>query len=123
MLFRQNSKGNLRQLPTNTLNKKILTADGADLKLDNKTIGRKGVCVDQEHPGYVKLTPVRELGRWCVSTRQKMSNRKTSLSAYWVDGKRKDVTADNMTVVLNFVAITLYYTSLKGIPDKRVDTH
>ena len=52
-----------------------------------------------------------------------MINRKTYLSAYWVDGKRKDVTADNMSVVLNFAAITLYYTSLKGIPDKRVDTH
>ena len=53
----------------------------------------------------------------------KRSNIKTSLSAYWFDGKRKDVTADNMSAELIFAATALNYPYLKGIPVKIVDTH
>ena len=72
---------------------------------------------------YAKFTPTRTLGRRFVSIHPKMSNRKTYLPAYWVDGKRKDVTANNMSASLKFTATTLYYTYLKGIPVERVDTH
>ena len=37
MFFRQNAKGDLRQLPRNTLGEEILSAYGATLKLDNNT--------------------------------------------------------------------------------------
>ena len=52
-----------------------------------------------------------------------MSNRKTYLSAYRVDGKRKDVTADNMIAVLKFAATTLDYLYLKDIPVNTVNIH
>ena len=35
ILFCQDAKGNLRQLPINALDKEILSADGETLKLDN----------------------------------------------------------------------------------------
>ena len=63
------------------------------------------------------------LGRRCVSIRQKFRNRKTYLLAYWVYGKRKDVTTDNMSALLKFVATTLDYLSLKGTPVERVEIH
>ena len=66
---------------------------------------------------------MRELGRPFVSIRQKISNRKTYLSEYWVDGKRKDVTDDNMSAALKFASTALDYTYLKGIPVERLDTH
>ena len=47
MFFRQDSKGNLRQLPINVLDKEIFSIDGETLKLDNQKNGRKGVCVYQ----------------------------------------------------------------------------
>ena len=47
MFFRQDAKGHLRQLPRNALDKDIVSADGATLKLDNQKNGWKGVCVYQ----------------------------------------------------------------------------
>ena len=47
MFFRQDDKGNLRQLPRNVLDKEIFSADGVTLKLDNHKNGRKGVCFYQ----------------------------------------------------------------------------
>ena len=55
-------------------------------------------------------------GRRCVSIFIKMSNKKKYLSAYWVEGKRKDVTADNMSVALKFAANALNYPYFKDIP-------
>ena len=51
-----------------------------------------------------------------------MSNRKTYSSEYWVEGKRKDVTADNMSVALKFAANALNYPYFKDIPVQGVDT-
>ena len=78
MFFCQNSKGHLRQLPINELNEEILSAYGATLKLDNQKNGWKGVCVYQEHNGDEKFSPVRALGRQCISIK-KMSNKKRYL--------------------------------------------
>ena len=77
----------------------------------------------QEHNGDEKVSLVGELGRRCVSIRPKMINRKTYLSAYWVDGRHKDVTADNMSAALKFAATVFDYLSLKVIPVERVETH
>ena len=66
MFFRQDAKGYLLQLPINALDKDILSADGATIKLDNQKNGWKGVCVYQKHNGDEKFRPVRALGSWCV---------------------------------------------------------
>ena len=54
---------------------------------------------------------------------KKVKNKKTYLSAYWVEGRRKDLNADNMSEALKFSTTALNYPSLKGIPIDRVDTH
>ena len=46
-VFYQDTKGHLRQLPINALDKDILSTDGATLKLDNQKNGWKEVCVYQ----------------------------------------------------------------------------
>ena len=81
------------------------------------------MCVYQEHNGDAKFRPVRALSRRCFSIQQTMSNRKIYLSAYWVGGKRKDVTSDNMSAALKFAATALDYLSFKFFPVKIVDTH
>ena len=52
-----------------------------------------------------------------------MSNRKTYLSDYLVEGMRKDVTAENMSTALKFEVTALNYPYLKGIPVERLYTH
>ena len=121
--FFQDTKGHFHQLPRNALDKNILSADGVTLKLDNKKKGWKGVCVYQEHNGDERFSPVRALGRRFVSIREKVKNKKTYLSAYWMGGKRKDLNDDNMSAALKFATTTLNYPYLKGIPIHRVDTH
>ena len=123
MFFSQDAKGHLRQLPINVPDKEIFSTDGETLKLDNKKNRWKGVRVYQEHNGYEKFILVRALGRRCVSTRKKFNNKKTYLSAYWVGGRRKDINADNMSAALKFATTALNYSSLKGIPIDRLDTH
>ena len=81
------------------------------------------MCVYQEHNGDENFSPVRALGRRFVSIRKKVKNKKTYLSAYWMEGKRKYLNADNMSAALKFATTALNYPSLKGIPIDRVDTH
>ena len=45
------------------------------------------------------------------------------MSAYWTEGKRKDLNADNMSAALKFATTALNYPYLKVIPLDRVDTH
>ena len=52
-----------------------------------------------------------------------MKNKKTYLSAYWVERKRKDINSENMSSALKFETTALNYPSLKGIPIDIVDTH
>ena len=84
MLFCGDAKGRFCQLSTNAFDKGGLSAEGATLKLDNQKYGWKGVCIYQEHNGDDNFIPVMALGRQYLSTRQKMSNENTYLSAYWV---------------------------------------
>ena len=77
----------------------------------------------QEHNGDEKFSPVRALGRRCISIGKKVINKKTYLSAYWVGGRRKYLNAENMSALLKFVTTALNYPSLKGVPMDRMDTH
>ena len=52
-----------------------------------------------------------------------MKNNKTYLSAYWTEGKRKDLSADNMSAALKIATTTLNYPYLKGITIYKVDIH
>ena len=81
------------------------------------------MCVYQEHNRDENFIPVRALGRWCVSIRKKLSNKKTYLSAYWVGGRRKYLSDENTSTALKFSATALNCPSLKGIPVDIVDTH
>ena len=66
---------------------------------------------------------MRELGRRFVSIQNKVNNKKTYLSAYWVGGRRKYLNAENMSAALKNSTTELNYPSLKGIPIERVDNH
>ena len=48
---------------------------------------------------------------------------KTQLSAYYVEGQRRDVTATDMSTGLKMAATALAYPETRGIPIDRVDTH
>ena len=52
-----------------------------------------------------------------------MINRKTYLSEYWVNYKRKDFTADNMSTEIKIAATILDYPYLKGIPVEIMNTN
>ena len=45
------------------------------------------------------------------------------MSEYWVGGRRKDLTAENMSAALKFATTALNYPSLKVIAIDRVDAH
>ena len=94
----------------------------ATMKLDNQINGWKGVCVYQQYNGDEQYSPVRAVGRRFVSICKTIADRKAYLSAYWTDGKQRDVTSENISAGLKFGATALYYPSLKGIPIGRVDT-
>ena len=113
----------MRKLTINKLDEEILSADGAILKLDNQKNGWKGVCVYQEHNEDENFSPVRALGRRFISIRNQVKNKKTYLSAYWVEGKRKYLNAENINAALKLATTTLNYPSLNGIPIDRVDTN
>ena len=123
IFFRQDAKVHLRQLPINALDEEILSADGATLKLDNQKNGWKGMCVYQEHNEDEIFSPVRALGRRCVSIWGKWINKKKYLSAYLVGGRRKYLNAENMIVALKFSTTALNYSSLKWIRIDRLGVH
>ena len=50
-------------------------------------------------------------------------NKKTYLSEYWIGGRRKDLTAENISTELKFATTELNYPSLKGVPIYIVYTH
>ena len=76
MFFCRDAKGQLCQLPINALDEDILTADGSTLKLYNQKNWWIVVCVYQEYNIDTKFIPARAVGRWCVSIRHQISNKK-----------------------------------------------
>jgi len=121
--FRKNSQGKLRCLPRDAPEHLIMSADGATLKLDNQKNGWKGVCVYQESNGEPYNCPVRALGRRYRHLRQHGATAKTFLSAYWAEGFKYDVTAEDMSVAVKQAATALAYPTVKGIPVERINTH
>jgi hypothetical protein len=121
--FKKDLHGNLRTLPRNAPDDLIATADGATLNLDNQKNGWKGVCVYQEANGDPFHCPVRALGRRYLHLRNNGATKKTILSAYFVNGKRFDVTAEHVSAALKLSAAALEYPILKGIPIERINTH
>ena len=81
------------------------------------------MCVYQEHNVDENFGPVRVLGRRFVSIRNKVKNKKTYFSAYWVEGKRRDLNTENMSAALKLATTVLNCPSLKGIPIDKVETH
>ena len=69
------------------------------------------------------MCSVRALGRRYIHIRQHGGTAKTTLSSYWFDGKRGDVTAEHISKALKSAATELQYPTNKGIPITRINTH
>jgi hypothetical protein len=92
------------------------------MKLDNQNNGWKGVFVYHETNGEDYLCPVRALGRRYIHICQHGGTAKTTLSLYWSDGKRGDVTAEHISRALKSAAKETQYPTNKGIPITRINT-
>ena len=121
--FHRNEMGQLRCLPRNAPLEMLLSAEGACLKLDNQKNGWKGVCVYHQHNGDPLRCPIRALARRVTHMRSNNAGPQVYLSSYYVNGARKDVTAEDISKHLKLAAGLLNYPTRKGIPVERVDTH
>jgi hypothetical protein len=121
--FHSNELGQLWCLPRDAPFEMLLAAEGAALKLDNQKNGWKGVCMYQQHNGEPLWCPVRALARRVIHLRKHNAVGKDYLSAYFVDGPRMDVTAEDISKHLKLAAGLLHYPTQKGIPIEQVDTH
>ena len=84
---------------------------------------KRNECVFINKNGDEKFILVRVLRRRLVSIRNKVRNKKTYFSEYWVDGNKEYLNAENISVALKFATTALNYPYLKGIPIDRVETH
>ena len=66
---------------------------------------------------------VRALARWVIHLRTNRASGTAYLSAYWINGKCCDATADDISRHLKLAVGILNYPTRKGIPIDRVDTH
>jgi hypothetical protein len=123
--FHRDTTGKLRRLGRHSPQELILTAVGANLKIDNQKNGHKGVCIHHEANGEPICCPVRALGRRYIHIRDNMDEDwKTPLSACWEDDMtRGDVTDKDISRSLKAAAQALDYPASRGIPIQRVDTH
>jgi hypothetical protein len=121
--FRRNEQGHLRYLPHGAPFEHLLTADDATLKLDNQKNGWKGVCVYQQHNGDPLHCPVHALTRRLIHMRTISAKDQDYLSTYFVNRKRSNVTAEDISRHLKIAAGILNYPTGKGIPVEWVDTH
>ncbi len=122
--FKKNSRGQLRRLPCDAPANLIATADGATLKLDNQINGRKGVCVYHKTNGNKWHCPVCELDCCYLHLCNMGANSKTFLLAHYDDkNKRGNVTNKDVSKALKAAAMVLDYSTAKGIPVDRIDTH
>ena len=122
--FEESDEGKITKLPWPALDEQIMAAASATLKLDNQKNGWKGVCVHHEANGDSFLCPIRALGRRYYHIRSHIQDRKTLLSAYWVNGKRHDLTDTEVRTELKKAADELNYPQERGIPLEWIlDTH
>jgi hypothetical protein len=111
----------LHCLPQSVPDSLICTADGATVKLNIQKNGWKGVCVYQKTNRDAHSCPVRALGQQYLHLRHNNAKIKTFLLGYWHEGKKRDVTADNISRALKISAAIFHYPTNKGIPVDRID--
>ena len=121
--FDESESGKITKLPWSASDEEIMAAASATLKLDNQKNGWKGVCVHHEANGDTFFCPVRALGRRYCSIRRHTSDRKTMMSAYWINGERHDLRDEDVRAALKKAAADLNYAHERGIPVERIDTH
>ena len=107
------STGMLRKMSRNVPDGKIMMALCGTMQIRNQKNGWKNVCINQEHNGHSICCGVRALGGQYINIRDNTSSyeeaQKTYLSAYWIDGKRFDVTNQDISAVLREAARALQY--------------
>jgi hypothetical protein len=107
--FKTDKRGILWCLPRNAPDSLIMTAESATLKLDNQKNGWKGVCVHQEANGEAFNCPVKALARQVIHIHDNKGDRKTLLSAFYLDGALYDVTGEDISKGLKMAAMLLHY--------------
>jgi hypothetical protein len=121
--FWKDKQGNLCCLPRDAPADLIEIADGATMKSDNQKNGWKGVCVYQEANSDPVNCPVQALGCQYIHLQKHGGSKKTIISAYYLGGKRFDVTSDHISAVLKLAACSLEYPLIKGILVEHINTH
>jgi hypothetical protein len=121
--YKKTRTGQLRCLLKNAPAKLILSADSATLKLDNQKNEWKRVSVHQETNGKTFYCPIRALGRRVIHLRRRKAAKSTFLSTIYQEGKKYDVTGEDISKGLNMAATLLEYPETWGIPIKLINTH
>ncbi len=123
--FKKNKAGTLVCLPRTAPAVLLLMADtdSATLKLDNKMIGWKGVCVHQEANGEQVNCPVKALACRVLHLWELNAVGKTLLSVFFHLGVRYDASGNDISKGLKLAAHTLRYPTTWRIPIKSIDTH
>jgi hypothetical protein len=121
--FHRNEQGQFRCLPCDAPFKHLLMADSATLKLDNQKNGWKDVCVYQQHNSDPSHCPVRALARWVIHVQTHNAKDRDYLLTYFVNGKRSNITVEDISRHLKIAAGIPDYPTRKGIPVDWVDTH
>jgi hypothetical protein len=116
--FHRNELGQLWVLPCKDSFELLLTAKGATFKLDNKENGWNGVCI-MVTCWAVQFLPLHNV----IHMRMHNSKASNSLSTYFINCKRMDVTAEDISKHLKITAGLLNHPTQKGIPVERVSTH
>ena len=122
-LFKKDRQGTLRQLPINASDADILSGDGETLRIENQKNGWKNVCVYQEHNDNEYYSPVPALSCRYLHIHSHSADQKTPLSAYWENGQRNNVKAENISKSRKFATLQLDYPGTGGIPIEEIDTH
>jgi hypothetical protein len=105
--YKKTKSGQLRCLPKNAPAHLMLSANSATLKLYNQENGWKGVCVHQEINGDRFYCPIRALGRRVVHLRQHKATKSSFLSTFYYEGKKCDVTGEDISKGIKMAATLL----------------
>ena len=115
--------GRVRQLSPWTRDIKLLVATRVTLRLENQKNGWKNVCVHQEVNGHEFACPVKALVAGMIEIRSNTLDRIVTLSAYWENGERKDVTDEDIQRAVKTAAEVLDYLYMRDIEIDQVNTH
>ena len=121
--FKKDKRGVLRQLPRDSAEEVLLSADAVTLKLENQKNGWKGVCISHHSNGQEFCDPVKAVARRYCHIKKHTTVDTTFLSAYFEEGERFDVRDSDMRAGLKAAAAALDYEGTRGIPVDKVDTH